>query len=214
MFIAQRLRSWSIILCDQLCLKAHDGVQIINEWAPLEMNDVSGLAVVSSYRWSSELQGRVCRNLRWKDPPPSAWCHCRAAYPLSHKQTDRQEHRIRNRAAEGITHHVMNGRSSNAAHIGLTLQTLVMQKSARLISGRKFTSIFLCLLQYLEWGGSQTRWWENRPPEWPAERWRSPSSSSEEHSCPPGPSQTHTHTNTSVLIGIIKVSFEIICTWW
>lgn len=122
MFIAQRLRSWSIILSDQLCLRAHDGVQMINEWDPLEMNGVSGSAAVSSYRWSSELQGHVRRNLCWKDPPPSAWCHCRAAYPLSQKQS-----RVRNRAAEGVTRHVTNAPD-------LT--------NARLISGRTWRALW------------------------------------------------------------------------
>lgn len=41
----------------------------------------------------------------------------------------------------------------------------------------------------LVWGGWRTWWWGSRPPGWPAERWQSPSSSSEEDSPRPGPAK-------------------------
>lgn len=48
---------------------------------------------------------------------------------------------------------------------------------------------FTCYKPYLEWGGWRTWWWGSRQPRWPAERWRCPSSSSEEDWPRPGPEE-------------------------
>lgn len=45
------------------------------------------------------------------------------------------------------------------------------------------------VVPYLEWGGWRTWWWGSRQPRWPAERWRCPSSSSEEDWPRPGPEE-------------------------